>query len=220
MNKTIYFLIILAMIMPAQAVVSTTNAATGVDTDSVTFNGNLAGVGVSASYYFEYGANSAVLNYKTTTRTSTGGAVAETHNGFPLMAGKTYYYRLHASEGASVSNGAVQAFALTATSPITGYNFSEHFDELVATDLNITQMSEVAVTPYTDIMGGIFWGIVFAGIFGIIWLRQEDVTIPSILGLIIGISIWSYMPATWIQAANALMVVSIFGVIYSIAKTK
>lgn len=220
MNKLIYFLIILAMVDVSSAVIATTNAASGVDTDSVTFNGNLAAVGVSASYYFEYGANSEVLNYKTPTHTSSGGAVTETHNGFPLMAGKTYYYRLHASEGASVSNGAVTAFSLTAVSPITGYNFSSHIDAFIADDLNISQMSETAVLPYTDIMGGIFWGIVFAGVFGIIWLRQEDITIPSILGLIIGISIWSYMPATWVQAANALMVVSIFGIIYSIAKTK
>jgi len=102
--------------------------------------------------------------------------------------------------------------------PIPDYDFDRHFNNLTNTSLDPINMSTVASAPYTDLFGSVFWGILFSLIFIMIWIRQEDVTIPAILGLIIGSSLWAFMPGDWISFAMSLTVVSFAGLMYSLLK--
>jgi len=102
--------------------------------------------------------------------------------------------------------------------PIPDYQFDKNFANLTNSSLDPVNLSAVASAPYTDIIGNIFWGVIFSLIFIMIYLRQEDVTIPSILGLIIGGSLWVFMPADWVSMAMSLTVVSFFGLMYSLIR--
>jgi len=100
----------------------------------------------------------------------------------------------------------------------TNYSFDTHFNDLTNSSLDPTNMSQVASAPYTDVLGNVFWGGLFGILFLMIWVRQEDVTIPSLLGLIIGGSLWSFMPAEWVQMAMSLTVISFAGLVYSLLR--
>ena len=102
--------------------------------------------------------------------------------------------------------------------PATNYNFTKNFNNFSNTSLDPINMTQVASAPYTDVLGAVFWGIVFSVIFIMIWMRQEDITIPSIVGLLIGGSLWAFMPGYWVSIAMSLSVVSFAGLMYSILK--
>lgn len=103
-------------------------------------------------------------------------------------------------------------------SPIPDYGLNNSFNNFTNSSLDPVNMTAVAVSPYTAIMGSIFYGLLFSMIFGMIWMRQEDVTMPAFLGLIIGASLWGLMPADWTSMAMSLTVVSFAGLMYSLIK--
>lgn len=100
----------------------------------------------------------------------------------------------------------------------TSYDFDKNLDQLLVSNLSVSNMTSVGAAPYTDIFGQVFWGIVFAALFIMMGIRQEDITIPSLLGLIIGASIWTLMPQDWVAMATGIMVISLAGLVYSMLK--
>lgn len=102
----------------------------------------------------------------------------------------------------------------------TNYNFDAEFTNLTNSSLNLINMSVVAATPYTGVFGSIFWGLFFGSIFFVMWIRMEDITIPSLLGLLIGGSLWASLPQTWVSMAMSLTVISFAGLVYSIIKAR
>ena len=135
-----------------------------------------------------------------------------------MISNSKYYFRAVANDGTNTFYGDQMSFTTLALGQIPDNNFDAHFDELIAAELNPTNMSAVATLPFTDIFGNVFWGILFAALFIFIWMRSEDVTIPSILGLIIGGSLWALMPADWTSMAMSLTVVSFGGIMYSLIR--
>jgi len=136
--------------------------------------------------------------------------------GYPLISNKKYYYRAVANNSLNMSYGDQTSFTLLSLGAIPDYNFNKNFDNLTNASLDPTNMSSVASSIYTDIIGTVFWGFLFAIIFIMIWMRQEDITIPSLLDLIIGASLWSFMPPEWVQMAMSLTVISFAGLVYSL----
>jgi len=196
----------------------TTNAASGVSAGGVTLNGNVAGVVGSATVWFEYGTGPGIYPYKTSNQTVTGdGAYTQAISGMPILSDTTYYYRAVGYD-TETHNGAEVSFTTPALGTIPDYDFDAHFTNLTDSELDPTNMSKTAAQPYTDLLGSIFWGILYSAIFVMIWIRQEDISIPSILGLIIGASLWASMPSDWTSMAMSLTVVSFAGVLYSIIK--
>lgn len=102
--------------------------------------------------------------------------------------------------------------------PIGNYSFDRNFNTLLNSNMSISNLTSVGAAPYTDIFSSVFWGILFSIIFIMMWIRQEDVTMPSLLGLIIGGSIWSLMDPAWVSMAMSLTVVSFAGLVYSLLK--
>ena len=217
----IFGLLLFLWIQSASGAISVvTQAATGVTTDTATISGVLSGLTrPSAVVYLEYSSKSGIYNFKTPNQTVTAnGTFTAILSGAPLVEKKTYYYRAVAKDGLTTAKGAQFSFTTGTVTAITGYDFDAHFDELIADDLNISSMAATSAKPYTDIVGAIFYGIVFGLIFLMMWLRQEDITVPSIVGLLIGGSIWSLMPPDWRPVAYSLMIVSFGGLMYSIIK--
>lgn len=106
----------------------------------------------------------------------------------------------------------------SAVTPIPDYDFDKHFTNLSQSNFSLDNMTTLGAATYEDKMGAIFWGVLFALIFGVMWITTEDITIPSIIGMLIGGSIWSLFPADWVPVAMSLFVVSMAGLIFAYLK--
>jgi len=90
--------------------------------------------------------------------------------------------------------------------------------DLQNSNFTLGNLTRLGAAPYENIMGSIFWGVLFALVFGIMWISMEDITIPALLGMIIGSSIWYLIPGEWAQMAMSLTVISLAGLVYSYLK--
>jgi len=54
-----------------------------------------------------------------------------------------------------------------------------------------------SMTAFTDLIGKSFWLILFVLPFALNWKRQEGLTIPSILALVVGVLVIGFIPATY-----------------------
>lgn len=215
--------VVLLLLVPSTTALPTiiTNAASSVSAGAATLNGNASAFTGTAIVWFEYGTQPGVYTYKTSNQSKIStGLYSQLVSGMPLISGTKYYYRAVGVDGTGLSRGTEVSFTTSAISAIPDYNFDAHFDNLTDSNLNPTNMSKTAAMPYTDLLGSIFWGILYSAIFIMIWLRQDDVTIPSLLGLIIGASLWASMPSDWTSMAMSLTVVSFAGMLYSIFKAR
>lgn len=102
--------------------------------------------------------------------------------------------------------------------PIPDYDFDKNFNNLTQSNLTVSNLTHVGAAPYEDLMGSLFWGLLFTVIFGMLFITIEDITIPALLGLLIGASLWYLMPGDWSKAEMSLMVVSFAGLVYSLVK--
>jgi hypothetical protein len=102
--------------------------------------------------------------------------------------------------------------------PIQDYDFDKHFGNFSNSSLDPMNMTVVGSAPYVDVIGVAFYGVLFATIFIMLWLRQEDITIPLLLGFIIGGSLWIFMPQDWVAVAMSLTAVSFAGLMYYLLK--
>ena len=80
--------------------------------------------------------------------------------------------------------------------------------------------AEATVTPYTNIVGNLFFVIFFGMFFLMLWLRQENIMIPSVIGIIVGGALLGFAPAEFHLPAILFVSFSIFGVIYSMLKER
>ena len=80
--------------------------------------------------------------------------------------------------------------------------------------------AESTVTPYTNIVGNLFFVIFFGIFFLMLWLRQENIMIPSVIGIIAGSALLGFAPAEFHLPAILFVSFSIFGVIYSLLKER
>lgn len=99
--------------------------------------------------------------------------------------------------------------------PIPDYDFDKNFDDLANSNFSLSNLTNVGAASYEDLMGSIFWGLLFSVIFVMLWITMEDITIPALLGIIIGASIWSLLPGDWVKIGMSLTIISMAGLVYS-----
>jgi len=101
-------------------------------------------------------------------------------------------------------------------------NFTAPFNNLMQGGnlLNISKLGETIPSVYTSLLTDMFWAMFFSGIFLAYWIRQEDVLLPSIVGMISGIAIIGLLPPSAQHIAYILLVISIAGTLYTIIKAR
>lgn len=225
-----WFFIVLYIIQASAITSLVTDTATGITASQVTMNAFGTIDDPTADVWFEYGGSPGHYIFRTDAETFTVTppqvvSPARTISGLPLQAHQTYYYRVVAdskSAGGAVLRvyGNEESFTMTdLTETEARYNnFSGHLDELTSARLNVTKTTTTLPKPYTDIMGGIFWGVAFGFIFVMIFLRQEDIGIPALLGLLIGSFLFTFLPPEWVQIAYMLLIVSFGALVFSLIK--
>jgi hypothetical protein len=94
----------------------TTLAATSVGATAATLNGNVIANGLSTTAWFEWGTNSSLSSFTSTSSQSVGsGTTSQSVNAAltGLNSGATYYYRVAASNSAGESKGTIFSFSTT-----------------------------------------------------------------------------------------------------------
>ena len=210
-------LILLSLIvMPAYAL-TITGAAEDITNNSVLLTG--ATTDVPCNAYYVYGRYPGVHAYKTADVALTIPDYVNTSiSGLPLIPDTTYYYELITLEPDGTKNGGGElSFTVLSGSGIDSYpEYETRGEALIATDWSFESLLAIIPVPYTDLMGNIFWGIIFGGAFLVLWNRTHTIIIPSLFGMISGGLMWNVMPAEWVSIGSAMFYVSIGGFLYGI----
>lgn len=95
-------------------------------------------------------------------------------------------------------------------------------DEMTSQNMsyNFTLFNMAIAEPYVNIMGSLFFFFVFSMPFLMMYLRQENVLIPSINGIILGSMILGFLPAEFHLPAIAFIALSIVGILYIALKER
>jgi len=135
-----------------------------------------------------------------------------------LKPNSTYYVKACDSENCSD----VVGVTISEKEQLMSQNFTSQFNTLMQGGnlLNISELGEAIPSVYTSLLTDMFWAMFFGGIFLAYWIRQEDVMLPSIVGLITGSVLIVMLPPSAQHIAYILLVISIAGTLYTIIKAR
>ncbi|UYL64905.1 MAG: hypothetical protein EJNHJLOP_00016 [Methanophagales virus PBV082] len=136
-----------------------------------------------------------------------------------LLPNKTYYIKACDIDGCCTD---VVEFVCSEKTDLEKKNFTSAFNNLMqgGNMLNISKLGETLPSIYTTLLTDMFWAMFFGGIFLAYWIRQEDVMLPSIVGMISGIAMIGMLPPSAQHIAYILLVISIAGTLYTIIKAR
>lgn len=137
-----------------------------------------------------------------------------------FSSGSYHYVSVNATNASGTSNNitwGINVYPPMATSP----QAISLLNETPAKDLMnaIQQKSFVnfIVAPtkiYTNLMGLGFYTFVWFIVFSMLWLKQQSINIPSVVGVIFGGVLVTFLPPQYQLISQVLIVFGIFAVIY------
>ncbi|RLF11743.1 MAG: hypothetical protein DRP08_01725 [Candidatus Aenigmatarchaeota archaeon] len=135
-----------------------------------------------------------------------------------LKPNSTYYVKACDNENCSD----IMSVNVSKEEKLVEQNFTTPFNNLMQGGnlLNISKLGETIPSVYTSLLTDMFWAMFFGGIFLAYWIRQEDVMLPSIVGLISGSVLIVMLPPSAQHIAYILLVISIAGTLYTIIKAR
>jgi hypothetical protein len=184
-HKPVFLLLLLLLVLPAAAI-PTTEAATEIGNNNITFHGS--GVAGTAGW-FMWGMYSGKLYLKAGNVTPVGGAIAKTVWDFPIMGSTTYYYAACDSTGCGNEVSLVTA----AVTPLPATTLGRPFTNMTETHFDLAFMPYNIMVPYTapfqpdlEALGfGMITGLMLTGVFFGMWFRGKNVAIPAMTGLML-----------------------------------
>lgn len=191
-------------------------------TNNATLGGNLIDLNTSsATVWFEYGRKSGCYHYRTPNQTmNSAGIFTEDVKGIWLIPGQTYHYRACVACSPAQYGDEVNFTLNPLEREIEDRNFSDEYETIKGDELNMSKLAVAIPTVFTGLMGNVFFGILFGAIFIAYFIRQEDVTLPSLLGMVIGGSILFLLPPSWQHMSYILLIISFAGIMYGILKAR
>ena len=96
------------------------------------------------------------------------------------------------------------------------YNFIHNLTPDTGDPPNIEGVLASLVKPFTDQIGAFFYLIIFAVPYLIIWLRQKNLIVPSIIGILFGSWMLVKVPTAYTMPAVAILAFIIAGGLYSL----
>jgi hypothetical protein len=216
MRYPIIFIAILLLVCSVGAL-PVTGAASAVSSNNVT----LAAAGTTTTAWFEYGMTSGSLIWRSPNETASG-AYSKRLYGSPLMGGQKFYYRICDVTGC----GAESFFTLAVVTPQPQTTFGYIYRNVTDSGFDPSIVAFNAMEPYmwpASPSRSVIWGLVFLFIFAGLWMRGKDVTIPVVLGLVVGFIALNPtygvgMPVEFIGISQGIAYASLAGIIMAIFK--
>lgn len=205
----------LLFISPALA--ATTGSASNVTVRSVTLTGS---TGEDEVGWFEYGFNESYMLFATDPVLVDDGDYMLNLSSSSLYSGKTYYWRFVGEKSGAGSTGTF-TIPSAGTLDTTFDTDRDRYNRFIDADFDFAKMAPIGAEVYTGTWGIYIYGLIWAGIFGAFWLRQEDVTIPLWMYVILSFSIQSLtpgFPASWMLFIYASVIISIAGIVYTLIR--
>jgi len=220
LKLSIIIFVLITLVTVSFAAIQTIGSSNGIN--NATLTGDItSGAPPPAEVWFEYGGKTGCYLHHSEhlTVNATGNFIINI-SGFPLILEQTYYYRAAGNVSGNVTHGGEMSFTLDPAEDMPEKNFGKHFEELKESRFNLTRLATVLPKTWTDIIleTRIFYGMFFGMIFLALWIRQEDVGIPALLGMLIGGTLWYWLPPEWMNLVQSLFIVSFAALIYAIIK--
>lgn len=179
-----------------------TGASTGVTSNCI----NFSAIGSGSTTWWQYGTVSGRYAWKTENVTPVDGIANTTECGTPLMSNTLFYYRACNEEGC----GAESSTTLAAVTPRPASTFGTVARNISVAHFDIRVMGVSVTEPFVwaaanaDIVFGVLLFFVFSGL----WLRQREVILPILLGLI-GSGLLLYSGATSVGIPPEMLIIVI-----------
>lgn len=119
----------------------------------------------------------------------------------------------------SAARKAVMAYPAAAVSPLPTTTFGAHMTEIMESNWNVSVIGPIIPRAYTDALtplagdtgvgNMIFWGIIWVGVFMILFLRQGTPWLAALVGLIAGPGILTFLPPEWAHVGYICLAVTI-----------
>jgi hypothetical protein len=181
--------------------------------ESITFTGSCGECSSDYTYRFEFSGTPDGFTMATETLAIPAPSANETIEiyspYFPYRTGETYYYRIVRDDG---EVGATMTFAAGEVYPVATTTYTEeHYKPFVRAKWNLTELAGIVPVPYFARFGYLLWAIFWGAILMAFWVRQEDVTIPAFIYLIVftvlNLADWlpsSFVAVSWVFAGICL----------------
>ena len=217
----IVIFVLITLVNISFGTIQTIGSSNGINNATLTGNIDDLGLYQPVEVWFEYGGKSGnyICHSDHLSVNATGNFIINI-SGFPLILEQTYYFRAGGNVSGVVIHGAEMSFTLDPAGDMPEKHFGKHFEELKESRFNITKLATVLPKTWTDIIleTRIFYGMFFGMIFLALWIRQEDVGIPALLGMLIGGTLWYWLPPEWMNLVQSLFIVSFAALIYATIK--
>lgn len=119
----------------------------------------------------------------------------------------------------STARKAVMAYPAAAVSPLPTTTYGAHMTEIMESNWNVSVIGPIIPRAYTDALtpltgdtgvgNMIFWGIIWVGVFMILFLRQGTPWLAALVGLVAGPGILTFLPPEWAHVGFICLAVTI-----------
>jgi hypothetical protein len=176
-NKYLLFIILLVCLISPSLAVPTTQAATLIGYNNATLN--MAG-GVAPMWY-QYGQLSGSYSW----RTENSSTASSLLYGSPLLGNTKFYYR--ACDGTGC--GGELFFTTLQITPQVQTTYGASLRNITNGQFSVEVVQSNILAAYfwlVPTFPAIIWGLLFFAIYIGLWIRERDLVVPVILGLIAG----------------------------------
>ncbi len=109
----------------------------------------------------------------------------------------------------------IKAYPVAAITPLPTNTYGAKMTAIMDSDFNLSVIGETLPSVYTDLMPAtVFWGLLFAGVFIILFIRQGTSWLVALLGILIGGNVLLFLPPEWQALGQAMLIVSIGAFLY------
>lgn len=109
----------------------------------------------------------------------------------------------------------IKAYPGASGSPLPTNTYGAKMTQMMESNWNLTVIGSLLPTSYTDIMPApLFWGLLFGGVFLILFVRQGTSWLVALLGIIIGGNVLLFLPPEWQALGQVMLILSIGAFLY------
>jgi len=157
---------------------------------------------------------------------SDGTPISNNWNSLPRTFTNPYYHNVTVK--ATTANGTVQmswypivyrAVGITTAETINETPYDEMMGS-IADDTDYVAFLSATVLPFTTVIGAMFYVLIWGIYFAMVWIRQESVYVPSVVGLIVGMVLFVFLPSNFAVAGTSLLVLSAAAAIFNLYKER
>ena len=156
------------------------------------------------------------------------GSTQVTNNQNTFARSWTYPYHQNVTVKATTASGTVQmswypvvyrAEAVTTAETINETPYDDMLSSMEG-DTDYVAFLSATTLPFTSVIGAMFYVLIWGIYFAMVWIRQESVYVPSVVGLIVGMILFVFLPSNFAVAGTSLLVLSAAAAIFNLYKER